>query len=131
VAALFAPAATVPTVSAQSARNEGCGDFDNQKTHARWTYVVAKADAGRFHARLRQWGTEQGLKVGSVESDGSTTTFLHAPAEAAVIDIRTSSSDNHASIRIFSNCWPPRDDWRRFKQPLSHQLQEWGYRRSE
>ena len=129
-AAFVVLALTGLSSAAQSKRNEGCGDYDSEKTHARWTYIVARADADRFHTRLREWGAAHGLRVGVVTSDRSITTFLHAPAERAIIDIQTSGGDDRANIRIFSNCWPPRDDWRRYKQPLRYQLEQWGYRQS-
>jgi hypothetical protein len=32
-------------------------------------------------------------------------------------------------VRIQSNCWPQRNDWREYRAKVLSQLARWGYRR--
>lgn len=116
--------------------NEGCGDFDNEKVHLNRVYLVPRPAAARFHKRLEEWGTAQRLSVVTVgpatsskkRTKQTTTTFLTASGERAVMIFETTNHDDRAVVKIQSNCWPPTDDWRRYRNLIIGQLASWKYR---
>ena len=108
-AALLAWAGSASSSRADTALSAGCGDHENEKVHARWTFAVRGAEASRFHDRLKDWGLEQGLSYSAVQSSGSVSTFLIAAGSVAVLRFDTTPKSEMAAVSISSNRWHARD----------------------